>query len=381
MERNELLSLAKRHGTPLLIVDHSKIRNNYIKFKEHLPRVQAYYAVKANPEREIASTLFKLGASFDVASVYEFMMIYDFIKGLDKKKQHEFIYDKIICANTIKSIESLQQLKPYRPLVTYDNIDEIKKIKQHCDTAGVILRVKVPDTGSMVELNSKFGVMPGEAMELIEATFKMGIKVEGLSFHVGSQCTNFDNYVDALNIVAEIFNEAKEKGYNLKIVDIGGGFPAPYDKHVPEFEKLAKIISSEIDRLFDKDIEIIAEPGRFMVATAATLVTQIIGRARRDGKIFYHINDGVYGTLSGVVFDHCQYHFNYFKEGETEICAVVGPTCDGFDKISMAENLPGDLQIGDFLYTNDIGAYSNASSTSFNGFPPAKVVHVNVEKE
>ena len=175
----------------------------------------------------------------------------------------------------------------------------------------------------------------------------------------------------------QTFSMKKDKGYKLKIVDIGGGFPAPYDSHVPDFEHLASLINSEIDRLFEKDIEIIAEPGRFFVATAATLVTQIIGKARREGKMFYHIDDGVYHTFSGVVFDHCQYHFNSFREGEHEICAVVGPTCDGFDKVSIAEDLPGDLEIGDYLYTINIGAYSNASSTNFNGFPPAKVLHVN----
>jgi ornithine decarboxylase len=377
MEKSELLKLAKKHGTPLFIVDHNVIRENYRTFKKHLPRVQAYYAVKANWDEHIIETLFHEGSSFDVASIHEFLRVNELINEWDTKRKFDFIWDKIIYANTIKNTEALQKLKPYKPLVTYDNIDELKKIKKYCDTAGVILRIKVPDSGSMVELNSKFGVIPGEAMELIEAAFKMGLVVEGLSFHVGSQCTNFDNYVTALSIVAGLFRDAKQKGYNLKIVDIGGGFPAPYDATVPHFEQLAKILNSEIDRLFDKKIEIIAEPGRFLVATACTLVTQIIGKARREGKMFYHIDDGVYSTFSGVVYDHCVYHFEAFKKGKEEICAVVGPTCDGFDKISMAENLPGNLEIGDYLFTINIGAYSNASATWFNGFPPAKVVHVN----
>ncbi|MBN1157533.1 type III PLP-dependent enzyme [Candidatus Woesearchaeota archaeon] len=377
MKKNEALKSVSEHGTPLMIVDHNIIRENYKLFKKHLPRIQAYFAVKANPEPAIVKTLFNMGASFDVASIHEFMLVHELIKEMPEQKRHHFIYDKIIYANTIKSIESLKTLRPYKPLLTYDNIDEIKKIKQYCDTAGVVLRIKVPDTGSMVELNSKFGVLPNEATGLIEAAWKEGLVVEGLSFHVGSQCTNFDNYVKALNIVAELIREAEQKGYKIRIVDIGGGFPAPYDENVPRFEKLAKLLNFEIDRLFPKNIDIIAEPGRFFVATAATLVTQIIGRARRSGKMFYHINDGVYHTFSGCIFDHCTYHFDSFKNGKKEVCAVVGPTCDGFDKVSMAENLPGDLQIGDYLYSLNIGAYTNASATYFNGFPPAKIVHIN----
>jgi len=158
---------------------------------------------------------------------------------------------------------------------------------------------------------------------------------------------------------------------------MGGGFPAPYDGGVPRIEKLARIINAECLRLFSADVELIAEPGRFMVANAATLVSEIIGKARREGKIFYHINDGVYHTFSGVVYDHWIPNFHSFKKGAAEICAVVGPTCDSFDKISLAEELPGDLKIADYLYTLNIGAYSTASSTKFNGFDGAKILHLN----
>ncbi|MDD5135582.1 MAG: type III PLP-dependent enzyme, partial [Phycisphaerae bacterium] len=130
-------------------------------------------------------------------------------------------------------------------------------------------------------------------------------------------------------------------------------------------------------RLFPADVELIAEPGRFMVATAATLVSEIIGKARRDGKIFYHINDGVYHTFSGIVYDHWQPNFTAFKRVKTEVCAVVGPTCDSFDKVSLSENLPANLEIGDLLSTVNIGAYSTASTTRFNGFDGAKILHIN----
>jgi len=272
----------------------------------------------------------------------------------------------------------LQELNPYKPLVTYDNYEEIRKIKKHAPQAGLALRLKVLNTGAMVELSSKFGASPGEAVDLILAADKVGLTVEGLSFHVGSQTTNFGNYVAAINLAANIFKEAKDRGYNkMNLLDIGGGFPAPYDATVKPFRVLAGIINRELNRLFPKNIQILAEPGRFLCATAATAVSKIIGKAVRDGKLCYYINDGVYHTFSGVIFDHCHYHLKSFKRSPTQICSVFGPTCDALDVVSMAEELPGDLQLGDLLYSEQIGAYSHASSTCFNGFPPATVVHLN----
>ncbi len=374
-----LRRLAEEHGTPLFLVDHDQLRKNYATFKRNLPRVQAYYAVKANSDPAIVKTLYEAGASFDVASLPEFMTVYDLIKDKPPKERQDWIWDKIIYANPIKANETLRQLDPYRPLVTYDNLEEIKKIKRHAPRAGLALRLKVPNTGAMVELSSKFGAAPGEAVDLILAAHGEGLVVEGLSFHVGSQTTNFENYVQALALAANLFKEAKDRGYGkMNLLDIGGGFPAPYDATVRPFRELAKILNREIDRLFAKDVQILAEPGRFLVATAGTAVSTIIGKAVRDGKLCYYVDDGVYHTFSGVIFDHCHYQFKAFKKGPTQVCSVFGPTCDALDVVSMTDELPTKLELGDMLYSENIGAYSHASSTRFNGFPPAKVVHLNL---
>ena len=376
MTRNQLQVLAKKHGTPVVIIDHDVIRKNYTSFKKHLPKVQCYFAVKANAEPAIVRTLYKAGASFDVASLPEFMLVYENIKKLSPKAQQDFIWDKIIYANPTKPKETLLALDKYKPLVTFDNLNELKKIRQFAPHAGVVLRLQVDNTGSQCELSSKFGCATGEAVDLVEAAFEMGLVVEGLSFHVGSQCTNFQNFVQALNAAAAVMRESKSRGHEIKILDIGGGFPAPYNKHVRPFPELARVINAEIDRLFAPNIQILAEPGRFLVARAATSVARIIGKAVRDGKTCYYIDDSVYHTFSGIIFDHCQYHLKAFKPGRTEVCAVFGQTCDGLDVISQHEQLP-DLEIEDLVYAENIGAYSNASATWFNGFPPAKVVHIN----
>jgi ornithine decarboxylase len=377
MNTRQLQAIAREHGTPVVVIDHDIIRRNFTRFRRYLPKVQPYYAVKANPAPEIVETLYRAGASFDVASFPEFLLVYKYIRHLPAAERQQFIWDKIVYANPIKPRETLQALNEYKPLVTYDNLDELEKIKAYAPQAGLALRLRVPNTGSMVELSSKFGCDPGEALDLILRSFRAGLVVEGISFHVGSQCINNDNFVQALNIAAAVMAEARSHGHEIKILDIGGGFPAPYNALVPPFETLARILNAEIGRLFPPDIEILAEPGRFLVASAATLVARVIGRAYRDGKTCYYIDDSVYHTFSGILFDHCQYPLKCFRRGRKSVCSVFGQTCDGLDTISQSEELPR-LEIDDLVYAENIGAYSNASSTHFNGFPPAKVVHVNV---
>ncbi len=376
MDEKTLLRLAKTHGTPLFVVDHRALRENYGQFRKYMPRVQVYFAVKANSAPEIVRTFYEAGSSFDVASIAEFLTVHENVKDLPDEQRQAFIWDRIIYANPIKATDTLEQLDPYKPLVTYDNHEEVIKIAKHAPHAGLVLRLRVPNTGSMVELSSKFGASPGEAVDLMEFARSNKLEVEGVSFHVGSQCTNVQNYIQALNLTASVFAEARARGFELKLLDIGGGFPAHYDDTIPAFRTLAQKINREIDRLFPQEIEILAEPGRFLVASAATAISQIIGKAVREGKLCYYVNDGVYQTFSGVIFDHCQYPLKSFKKGPAQLCSVFGPTCDALDTISLAEQLP-DLELGDYVYAPNIGAYSAASSTFFNGFPPAKVIHLN----
>jgi ornithine decarboxylase len=378
LARKKLLQdLAARHGTPLFVIDHEKIRENYREFREHMPNVQVYFAVKANSDPGIVKTLYMMGSSFDVASMPEFMIVWENIRDMPEKERQDWIWDKIIYANTIKPVETLQALDKYKPLVTFDNSYELKKIMEHAPHAGLVLRIRVPNTGSMVELSSKFGAHPGEAVDLIASAFAMGLVVEGLSFHVGSQCTNFENYMQALQLSANIISEVESRtGQKIRILDIGGGFPVKYHPGIRSIRTLAKKLNSEIKRLFPVDMQILAEPGRFLVANTCTLVSKVIGKAVRDGKPCYYINDGVYHTYSGQIFDHVNYPVLSFKDGETQISAVFGPTCDAFDTITLSAELP-DLDIGDLVYSENMGAYTIASSTFFNGFPPAKVVHIN----
>ena len=376
ISKSKMLDLASEHGTPIIIIDHNVIKKNFETFCRNLPLVKPFYAIKANPEPEIVKTLYKMGAGFDIASWEEFEIVYNAIEGI-KNEKDRFMNNKTIYANPVKRIDSLKKLADYSLRMTFDNYIELDKIAHYCKKSRLVLRVDVPNLRSIVELSTKFGANQKICIDLINYAKKYGLNVEGLSFHVGSQCINIDNYIQAFEINHNIFKQSEEIGQKLKLLDIGGGFPAPYDKDVPSFESFAEIINENITHYFDDpDIEIIAEPGRFLVATAAVTVVEINGKALRDNKTFYYVNDGVYNTFSGIIFDHIQYHFKAFKEGALKESAVVGPTCDALDKISLNEQLP-DLNIEDLIYSENIGAYTNASATHFNGFPPAKVIHIN----
>jgi len=395
MNKKTLEQLAVEHGTPIVVIDHEAIRKNYAKFRERLPRVQIYYAVKANPAPEIIQTLYDLGSSFDVASLAEFNLVFDKIKHLPPRELQNFIWDNVIYANPIKKIDSLHVLNLYKPLLTYDSFEEAEKVRVHCPDAGLLLRLKVPNEGAMVDLSCKFGVEPGEAVDLIGKTVAGGVGVEGISFHVGSQCTNPDNFLRALKLCKEIFDKAKAKGYDIgektrgttkRLIDIGGGFPIKYSGDEQSFADLAKVLNREFDKLFPEDeFDLLAEPGRFIVGNAGTAVASVI-LAKHSLKPVpsYHIDDGVYHTYSAMIYDHVTPVLKAFKNGGEREYAIFGPTCDGLDTVSRNKYIPNApkvflprLESGDFIYAENMGAYSTASSSYFNGMPPAGVIHVN----
>ena len=354
----------------MMLIRRSLLEKQYERFRSHLPKVTPYYAIKANPYPDIIKTFARLGSHFDVASAAEMNLVLSL--GVHSQR--------IIFANTIKSIEDIQTAYRRRVrLMTFDNEPELYKISKHAPGSRVLIRIKVENAGSIVELSLKFGADAEHAVFLLRKAKALGLSPEGVSFHVGSQCMNVENYLQALESSSEIFKEARQEGITLNTLDIGGGFPIRHseqDKHTV-FEIFARKIRSEIARLFDKKIRVIAEPGRFLVGPAGILVTQVIGRTFRNNKNYYYLNDGIYADFSGIVFDHCKYELKTLRRGQKFLSTVAGPTCDSFDTISLSEELP-ELDVGSVVYAKNIGAYSSASAVqSFNGFAPAKIVIVD----
>ncbi len=362
-------AMLKKHRSPLMLIRRCVLEKQYQRFRKCLPEVMPYYAIKANPHQGVIKTFIKLGASFDVASANEMKHVLHL--GASPSK--------IIFANTIKSREDIESARRRRVrLMTFDSEPELYKIAKHYPKAKVLVRIKVANEGSVVELSLKFGSDSDQAFFLLHKAKTLGLVPAGISFHVGSQSKNVENYMQALEISANIFKEAKKNGIRLKIMDIGGGFPIQhFDNEIGvNFERMASQIRKQIKTLFDRDVRFIAEPGRFLVGPAGVLVTQVIGRTFRNNKNYYYLNDGIYADFSGMVFDHCKYEFKTLRRGLRYLSALAGPTCDSFDTMSLNTEIP-ELYLGDVIYVKNIGAYSSASACpNFNGFPPAKIILV-----
>lgn len=364
---NLIRRMLKKHSSPLMLIQADILEKQYRAFRKALPEVAPYYAIKANPYPGIIKKFVELGAGFDVASANEMNSVLEL--GASP--------EKIIFANTIKSNEDIKAAyKKKVKMMTFDNEPELYKIAKYSPGAKVLIRIKVANIGSIVELSLKFGADPEQSISLLKKARSMGLKPVGLSFHVGSQCTNVENYLLALEVASAIFNEAKQAGLFLTVLDIGGGFPIKHferDSHFT-FERMATQIRKKLKRLFDKDVKFIAEPGRYLAGPSGILITQVIGRTFRNNKNYYYLNDGIYGDFSGIVFDHCKYEFKTLKRGQKFLSTLAGPTCDSFDTISLSEDLP-ELDMGNVIYVKNIGAYSSASAVpNFNGFKPAKIV-------
>jgi len=365
--RTVLPGLARKHGTPLFIISRTLLLAQLSRFRKLLPRVEPFYAVKANPNPEVIKLLARHGCGFDVASEPEMELVLG--AGVEP--------ERLIFANTIKRTGAIQFARRHRVnLMTFDSEYELTKIARYAPGARVLVRIKVPNVGSVVELSLKFGAEPSDAVPFLLKARKLGLEPVGIAFHVGSQCTYGNNYLEALELAKIILAEAAQKGLNLTIIDIGGGFPIRhFDSDEDWFAEMAPALNLELARLFAPEIRIIAEPGRALIGPAAILVMSVIGKSIRNNKHWYYLDDGVYGALSGTIFDHCKYQFEAFKRGPTQLTTLAGPTCDSLDIISPAEELP-ELELGDLVYARNIGAYSITHATSFNGIPPAKTVIV-----
>jgi len=366
-QKELIQKLVKTHGTPLFVINKTKLQEQVDKFKKLMPRVIPYYAVKANPQIEVLKIFSQAGICFDVASQPEIDTLFNL--GVSP--------ERMIFANTNKTQNVLKYAQKHKlSLMTFDSEYELNKIAKFAPGAQVLVRIKVPNIGSMVELSIKFGVDPSDAIPLLIKAYKLGLKPAGISFHVGSQCTKIENYTEAFELASIIMNDSKLKQLPLDIIDIGGGFPIPhFDDEEDSFLDMAPRITQELDRLFDSKIKIIAEPGRLLVGPACTLIMQVIGKSIRANKHWYYLNDGLYGSLSGILFDHCKYQYKVFEKGPTQISTLAGPTCDSLDIISYGEDMP-ELEFGDIVYVQNIGAYSIATATNFNSIPPAKVITI-----
>jgi ornithine decarboxylase len=384
---------------PFYVVDLGVVKRKLLQWRELLPRVEPFYAMKCNPHPAIIKTLKSFGIGFDCASKVEIQTIVE-SEGVSASN--------VIFANPCKPPSHLLYAKEKGvEMMTFDNIAELEKIHKHYPTAKVILRLLTDDSSSICRFGSKFGAPPQHVPILMKKTLELGLDLIGLSFHVGSGCLSADAFVEAVRYAHSVYCMAQEMGINMTLLDIGGGFPGCFDTHpYPSFQDIASVLAPALDDLFPADlgVRLIAEPGRYFAAESHTLAVCVY--ARRDVELeaqelglvksvaseslpedesmekpdyLYYVNDGVYGSFNCIFFDHAKVEPLPLKsKGDDKLwrSTIFGPTCDSLDCISKNAMLP-KLDVGDWIYFKEMGAYTVAAASRFNGFDHPSVFFVD----
>jgi ornithine decarboxylase len=364
----EIQRLVAEFGSPLLIIDCQRVREQYRKLHKALPGVDLHYALKPLPHPAVVETIIELGGWLDLATTGETQLITQL--GIDPAR--------CIHTHPIKrDIDIRNALHLGVKTFVADNPDEVRKFEAYRADCELLLRVSFRSPGAVCDLSRKFGCDPEDLLELARLARKLGIPVRGLSFHVGSQAADAGKHVEAIEACGRLIAQArKEKLGVLDTLDIGGGFPIEYTQKVADIGRFCAPIRAALAKLPAR-LRIIAEPGRYISGPAAIGVATVMGRARREGHWWYYLDDGLYGSYSGQLFDHAKYPVESLKQGEEKFPSVLaGPTCDSIDVIAENLMLPA-LKAGDLIVGRAMGAYTWASASEFNFFPKATVVSVN----
>lgn len=362
----------EQFGAPLLMLDCDVIRQQYRALHSALPTVTLHFALKPLPHPAVVRTLVQEGASFDLATTGEVELV----------AQEGVPAERTIHTHPIKRDADIRDALAYGCHVfVVDNLNELEKFKAYSDDVELLVRLSFRNSEAFADLSKKFGCSPEQALTIIETAQAWNIRVKGLSFHVGSQTTNPQKYVDAIRTCKMMMEQVVARGLPaLSTLDIGGGFPVSYSEAVMPIDQFCMPINQALSEL-PETVQVLAEPGRFIVARAVMSVASVMGQAEREGQMWYYLDDGIYGSFSGLMFDDAQYPLVTLKQGGELIPSVLsGPTCDSIDVIAEDVMLP-KLDNGDLLIGRMMGAYTSATATDFNFFKRAQTVVFNEETE
>ena len=365
---DSLDDLLERFGSPLLVIDCDVIRRQYAALAAALPGVDLHYALKPLPDIDVVRTLAALGSGFDLATSGEVELVRR--AGVDP--------GRCIHTHPIKREGDIRDALEFgvRTFVA-DNPDELRKFRGCADRVELLIRVSFRSPAAVVDLSRKFGCDPEAAPGLIGQAREAGIRVAGLSFHVGSQSRTPDTKVRAIEVCTGILRRAASSLSAPPVLDIGGGFPIDYLEPASPIDAFCEPIRTAL-RGLPEGTRILAEPGRFICGPAGTILTTVMGRAWRDGRWWYYLDDGLYGSFSGQLYDHARYPVAALRDkpGPRFHSVLAGPTCDSIDVVREDIELP-ELEAGDVIVGRQMGAYTVASATDFNFFPRARTVVVN----
>lgn len=353
---------------PFFVMNLKRLYTQFIQWKRWMPRVEPFYAVKCNPDLAMLEALAALGVGFDCASMDE----------INRVVSVGVTPDRIILANPCKQASHIRGAKQASvSRMTFDNAAELEKIKRFYPDAELVLRLLPDESQSVMKFGAKFGAPFETCAELLRLAGDLGLSVVGVSFHVGSGCVGAECFVNSLKMVRNVFDIAKELGHTMTLVDIGGGFPGDPNSSTL-FKQLAETITNSIDQLFPNDVRIIAEPGRYFAASAYSLVVNVYAKKNCDTRHpVYYINDGVYGSFNCIIFDHAkpQPILVAPRSGEVNPSDFFGPTCDSIDLVCQNVPLP-PVEVGDWVVFDNMGAYTSAAASTFNGFSNQTMFHI-----
>ncbi len=359
----ELAQEAGRSETPFFLVDKGAVLQQYAKIRDSIAGLEVFYAVKANSHPKILQPLAREGCGFEISSCRE----------LELALEAGAAPDRIVSYNPIKSPAFLAQAHHAGVSVfAFDSAAELEKLASLAPGCRVVARLVVSNTGSEWPLCGKYGMDARLALQLLRRAGRMGLQPYGLTFHVGSQCLNKENWVDALFLCRQVWDLAYRKGMQLEMLSLGGGLPVYHGKRIPTTEEIGARIENALRELFPaKRPRLAIEPGRALVGDAAVLVASVIGRASRGCEEWLYLDAGVFNAL----FEASQgitYQMETERKGPRRPFTVAGPSCDSVDTISQGVMLP-NLQVGDRVYIMNAGAYTLSYASHFNGFPPPPV--------
>ncbi|XP_053316783.1 ornithine decarboxylase [Spea bombifrons] len=368
------------------VADLGDVVKKHLRWCKALPRVTPFYAVKCNDSKAIVKTLSILGAGFDCASKTEIQLVQSI--GVSP--------DRIIYANPCKQVSQIKYAAGCGvEMMTFDSEVELMKVARNHPNAKLVLRIATDDSKAVCRLSVKFGATLKTSRILLERAKELNVDIIGVSFHVGSGCTDPQTFVQAVSDARCVFDIGAEFGFKMNLLDIGGGFPGSEDVKL-KFEEVTSVINPALEKYFPSDsgVKIIAEPGRYYVASAYTLAVNIIAKKvmiaehtgsddEEDGAIdktlMYYVNDGVYGSFNCILYDHAHVKPVLQKKPKPDekfySSSIWGPTCDGLDRIVERFDLP-ELQVGDWMLFENMGAYTVAASSTFNGFQRPTLYYV-----
>jgi ornithine decarboxylase len=375
------------------VADLGNVVRQWKRWKNELPRVDPFYAVKCNDDPAMLGLLARLGSGFDCASKAE----------IQKVLANQVAPSRIVYANPCKQNSHIRYAAQKDvALMTFDNETELIKIKAVYPDAQLVLRILPPeDTKCQCQLGMKFGVHHNQARDLLTKAYDMGLNVVGVSFHVGSGCYDATAFSAAVALARMVFDMGRDVGFNFTLLDIGGGFPGQTSAKIT-FEEITAVLRPALDMYFPDNmgVRMIAEPGRYFAAASFHLATNIIAKrsigrdnnvaedglsANDEPKFMYYLNDGVYGSFNCLLFDHAEVTPTLFDPESYEDLplfesSVWGPTCDGLDCIQAKCLLP-ELQQEDWLQFRDMGAYTMAAASTFNGMPKPSTFYMMEEDD